>query len=417
MLVIDIPQTKEVKNMAKPKTVIPQLLDETSISTNPYTGKLTSNGTIFIATLNAIYAPTGEAFIGTPGNDKINTEALTSNNVLFGLGGNDRLLSGIGNDVLVAGAGNDFVNAGDGSDLIFGDFNSNGDLDFGQEGNDTLNGGGGDDVFLGGAGNDILNGGTGDDNIAGQDGNDVINGDAGDDLLTGGLGNDTIRGGAGDDRGLAGSGDDLFYGGDGNDRLGGDTGNDTLYGGAGNDLLIGNVGNDLVSGGKGNDWIVGSNPYPPELGLGLPEIDTLTGGSGSDIFFLGEFTIGQNTKVFYDQLGNQDYALITDFNVKEDFIQLPESLQTIIGLGPTAAGLPKGTAIYANRNGVNDLIAIVAGVTPQQLGSSGRFVFGNPTPNSTPGTGIFTGSDASEGFIGTPGVQSITTNWVIRTTL
>lgn len=78
-------------------------------------------------------------------------------------------------------------------------------------------------------------------------------------------------------------------------------------------------------------------------------------------------------------------------------------------MNATAAGLPKGTAIYANRNGVNDLIAIVAGVTPQQLGSSGRFVFGNPTPNSTPGIGIFTGSDASEGFIGTPGNDTIFT--------
>jgi hypothetical protein len=52
------------------------------------------------------------------------------------------------------------------------------------------------------------------------------------------------------------------------------------------------------------------------------EIDTLTGGSGADLFVLGN-----SSGIFYNdgynsQSGTTDYALITDFNSGQDRLQL-----------------------------------------------------------------------------------------------
>ncbi|HGW5376719.1 TPA: calcium-binding protein [Pseudomonas aeruginosa] len=63
--------------------------------------------------------------------------------LIFGLGGNDRLEGGNGNDLLHGGGGNDIL--------------------IGGAGNDQLYGGVGDDVLIGGAGNDTLSGGVGND--------------------------------------------------------------------------------------------------------------------------------------------------------------------------------------------------------------------------------------------------------------
>lgn len=81
--------------------------------------------------------------------------------VLFGLGGNDRIVGNAGNDTI-----------------------------FGDDGNDVLSGN---------AGRDLLGGGDGDDRIRGHGGNDSIVGDAGDDTLQGYGGRDEFQGGAGDD--------------------------------------------------------------------------------------------------------------------------------------------------------------------------------------------------------------------------
>src|SRR5262249_49178814 len=55
----------------------------------------------------------------------------------------------------------------------------------GEDGNDTITGGGGDDILIGGAGNDVLNG---------TNGRDLLIGDAGTDSMTGGLGDDILIG-------------------------------------------------------------------------------------------------------------------------------------------------------------------------------------------------------------------------------
>ncbi|MBE9127743.1 MULTISPECIES: DVUA0089 family protein [unclassified Coleofasciculus] len=60
-----------------------------------------------------------------------------------------------------------------------------------------------------------------------------------------------------------------------------------------------------------------TDPFVPAFGFGQGEIDTLSGGEGIDTFVLG-----QDDQVFYVGQGINDYALITDFNLGEDIIQL-----------------------------------------------------------------------------------------------
>lgn len=132
--------------------------------------------------------------------------------------------------------------------------------------------------------------------------------------------------------------------------------NDTLQGAAGNDNLFGGTGNDFLYGGTGNDMLTGSSATL------VGEIDTLTGGAGKDTF-----NLGNGTQVFYDDGnpatgGKSDYALITDFNISADVIQLNATKNDYV-LAPSPKGLPDGTAIYRDKPGSepNELIGIVKG--------------------------------------------------------
>ena len=97
-----------------------------------------------------------------------------------------------------------------------------------------------------------------------------------------GLQSVTVDGGAGNDTVDAASQFNRLVslnliGGDGNDFVRGGVGNDRIDGGNGNDILYGLGGADLVIGGAGNDRLDGGND-------GL--IDSLFGGTGSDLFIL-----------------------------------------------------------------------------------------------------------------------------------
>jgi Ca2+-binding RTX toxin-like protein len=220
----------------------------------------------------------------------------------------------------------------------------------------------GDDNLLSGAGNDVVNGGSDDDRLVGNSGDDLLYGEAGDDSLHGLDGQDILYGGTGNDQAFGNAGNDVIYGGSGNDKLGGDAGNDTLIGGPGNDLyqiisdtsdtiiefvnegidvvetelshtlsanverlvlrganaLIGNGneldnvieessysgstgplpivnniiaaggGNDIVNAGRGDDQIDGG-AGADRIG-GLEGSDTLTGGTGADQFVFASFS-------------------------------------------------------------------------------------------------------------------------------
>jgi Ca2+-binding RTX toxin-like protein len=87
----------------------------------------------------------------------------------------------------------------------------------------------------------------------------------------------------------------------------------TLSGDAGNDSLLSGGGNDSISGGDGADFLCGAET----LTGGGGEIDTLTGGSGVDTFVLGDLSNN-----YYTAGDSSEYALITDFEIGTDLMQL-----------------------------------------------------------------------------------------------
>ncbi len=107
--------------------------------------------------------------------------------------------------------------------------------------------------YFGDDGNDTIQGGPADDKLFGEKGNDLLAGGIGNDRLDGGVGNDTLDGGVGNDVLGGGAGNDNLSGGDGPDLLDGADGDDTLVGGNDNDTLIGGNDNDTQDGNDGSD--------------------------------------------------------------------------------------------------------------------------------------------------------------------
>ena len=164
------------------------------------------------------------------------------------------------------------------------------------------------------------------------------------------------------------------------DLLIGDNSNDTLSGGNGNDLLIGGKGNDLLNGGQGSDVLIGVDVDVIENTPGLMpditnsdggrgEIDTLTGGEGTDLFILGD-----QYRLYYDDgnvrnSGRGDYARLEDFDPNEDTIYLHGS--------PNDFTIVRGSSevsIYRDDNNKfwhwfrrDELIAVVEGNTNLNL--------------------------------------------------
>ena len=133
--------------------------------------------------------------------------------LIWGLGGADRILGGIGIDTIYSGAASDFVSGNDGDDTIY----------TGTGLSDRAEGNSGNDIVYGSnVGNDFLFGNDGDDKIFGQAGNDTIDGGAGADILDGGAGVDIVSGGLGND--------EIRGGGGVGDTLNGDDDDDAIYG-------------------------------------------------------------------------------------------------------------------------------------------------------------------------------------------
>lgn len=93
-------------------------------------------------------------------------------------------------------------------------------------------------------------------------------------------------------------------------------GADTLKGRGGNDKLVGGKDNDVIIGGRGDDTIIGVDDKSTKAGAG--EVDLMRGGSGGDLFVLGDAD-----KAFYVEKGGvEGKAVILDFNRQVDTIQL-----------------------------------------------------------------------------------------------
>ncbi|MCF3627235.1 polysaccharide deacetylase family protein [Planktothrix agardhii 1801] len=296
-----------------------------SVVTNPNDPVVTNPST----PLNIINVTSANNNVtGTAGNDQIN-----------GTAGNETLAGAKGNDVLKGDGGNDVLKGGDGNDALNGD-----------GGNDKLTGQLGDDGLSGGIGNDTLSGGVGNDSLSGGADNDKLNGNAGNDLLNGDAGNDTLSGGVG------------------NDKLSGGADNDKLNGNAGNDLLNGDAGKDTLNGGDGDDTLIGvdSTSATP----GKEEIDVLTGGQNKDRFVLGD-----SSQAYYKDTGSGDYALISDFKLNNDTIQLYGSASNYQLQSRYSLSGNTGTAIWLTTSGSKELIAIVKADKTLNLTDSKAFSF------------------------------------------
>jgi Ca2+-binding RTX toxin-like protein len=323
-----------------------------------------------------------DVLYGGDGNDRL--EGKAGNDRIFGGAGNDKLIGGDGNDYLQDDDGNDDFVGGNGEDTVSyadlssgvfvnlatgenssGDtFNSiehligsssSGDILYGNELQNRLNGGGGNDRLFGGAGNDTLFGGNNEDQLYGGSGHDLLRGGGQNDEIHGGLGNDCLFGDRGNDEMFGGNGNDFLYGGYehdlirgggnadelhgelGTDTLFGDRGNDRLFGGnnedqlfgghdhdllrgganrdtlqgeLGDDTLHGDRGNDRVLGGNGNDHVYGD--FDHDFVHGGAGSDMVNGGSGNDTLGGG---IGDDIFVF---AGNFGHDWVTDFETTND---------------------------------------------------------------------------------------------------
>lgn len=207
--------------------------------------------------------------------------AQISSIVVTGMGGNDRIEVIDGGDGMLtrdmyveAGGGNDTVVTGDGVDTVYGGDN--------------------DDSITGNEGADYLDGDSGNDDLFGNEGRDSLFGDCGNDDIHGGDQNDSIKGQQDEDTLHGGQGSDSLWGGDNDDELLGNDGADSLLGEAGDDTLTG--------GADGH-------------------VDTMTGGSGTDLFRtdVTEWTHSYTVNGIDYTLHGEDYEdTITDKAAGED---------------------------------------------------------------------------------------------------
>ena len=128
-----------------------------------------------------------------------------------------------------------------------------------------------------------------------------------------------------------------------------------MAGGAGNDTLNGGAGIDSLNGGDGNDMLAGC--FFGANG-GRSEVDTLVGGAGGDLFQLG-WSGGR----FYDDgittnTGRTDYALITDFTVGSDRLQLDGAVSGYY-LGASGVSGVTGIGLWSEQGATDELIAII----------------------------------------------------------
>ncbi len=217
----------------------------------------------------------------------------TLTSIIFGDDTDETLDGGSGDDTIFGMGGDDLIIGGRDS-LASRDINNTIDVadledqTESDDGNDTLYGGAGNDTILGGQGNDILDGGDGDDTLSGQAGADVFRGGDGVDTvdysrespfqLLVNLETNVASGGT--------ASGDTFYsienliGSDDRiDRFVGTSADNHFWGRGGGDYFTGGGGNDILDGGRDGDILYGEEGD-----------DTLIGGAGQDYMNGGEGT-------------------------------------------------------------------------------------------------------------------------------
>ncbi|MDD7911550.1 M10 family metallopeptidase C-terminal domain-containing protein [Pseudovibrio exalbescens] len=240
------------------------------------------------------------------------------NNTLDGRGGADKMAGGKGDDIYFVDSADDLVReeADGGFDTIIV---LNKDIDLGEvanveniiyvdgtpvppatdaDDNDTGTGTPSDalsNLIFGDDGNNTLNGGAGGDTIFGLDGDDLIIG--GRDSLASRDINNTIAFEDLEDQTESDDGDDVLYGGRGNDTIFGGAGDDILDGGDGDDTLMGQDGVDVFRGGDGVDTVDYSHESPFQLLVNLATNVASGGTASGDTFYSIENLIGSDDRI------------------------------------------------------------------------------------------------------------------------
>ncbi|MBW4468741.1 MAG: hypothetical protein KME07_25220 [Pegethrix bostrychoides GSE-TBD4-15B] len=140
------------------------------------------------------------------------------------------------------------------------------------------------------------------------------------------------------------------------------------------DLLTGTSQNDILWGGLGQDTLNGAGSDDASMG----EIDYLCGGGGKDIFILGD-----TTQSFYNDgktgAGLTDYAVVLDFNAKQDTIQLFGSAADYVLAALPSELAVTGTGIYYTAGSwaaaARELVGVVLGAN---LSNFSGFSFAQP---------------------------------------
>lgn len=278
-------------------------------------------------------------YYGTEGNDFQNI--VGGPNIIFGMGGDDRIYVSQYASYIDGGDGNDTIYGGSNTDTIIG--GAGNDIIFSGAGADTINAGEGNDQIVSGAGGQTIDGGggtntidysssitgvivnlalataqsggaysyaTGDilsniQKIIGTNSVDTFIGDANDNVFTGGGGADTINGGDGIDfisyatsnaavnvnialattqSGGHAAGDLLSS----IENLTGSNYNDTLLGSSIANIIAGGTGKDTITGGAGADWFKYSTVSDSGAASGVRDIIT-DFVEGTDKIDLGDF--------------------------------------------------------------------------------------------------------------------------------
>jgi Ca2+-binding RTX toxin-like protein len=324
-------------------------------------------------------------------------------NYLDGMGGGDLIEGNGGDDYIYGGGeggghGGNTLRGGDGDDLIYGGLDS-----------DVIEGGAGNDVLHGGAG-DLVHGGDGADIIDGE----LVFGDAGDDALEARTSGAVLRGGDGDDMLTARDGDSSERA---TSELYGDAGDDTLYARGGDDLIDGGAGNDLVSyryntGGVTVDLAIQTAQNTGNGGTdtlknverleGSAYGDTLYGGSGADSIRGGD---GDDT--LRGRAGRDILRGGTGFDVLDGGVG-GEGVASLFTL-------PSGQVVFTNAGDIADYGDAANGVTVDLKITGPQYIYGAGIDTLISIEDIFGGGgadrlygdDGSNALVGMAGDDSI----------
>lgn len=369
-----------------------------------------------------------QVLVGTSSSDVL--RGNNQDNVIYGGGGADSIVTSGGNNIIYGGDGDDIIISGSGNNAIYGgagvDRVSYQDATNGVTvnlrngtttgwGNDTLfevnnvTGSAHDDLIISGDGANAIDGGAGTDtvsyqgsavgvtayldgstgstgdtltnveNLIGSEHNDTLFGNNASNIIYGGGGNDTIH---------AGGGDNVLYGGDGNDTLVAGSGSNAFYGGAGNDRVDysgsdAGVNVNLATGTGSAGWAAGDT---------YDSIESITGSNHDDRIILDASQIGSAGQIVDGGAGN-DTVEIRGNGAGLTASALASVLRNIETLDLRAAGLDANFTftlanLQAMTDGTNalniliddgDVINIAAGsfFTVEIVGGTSTYTFYN----------------------------------------